>query len=101
LVHTESGEVFVKEKLNLLLMRRMGKFDGKDFVLSTYQTCSKMRKNRKFAKNARNRQVMAFFLSMAICASLFAAMSYGENWMELLPDFLKELIEKDSEVPRA
>ena len=60
-----------------------------------------MRENRKFAKKARDRQVMAFFLTLAIFASLFAAMSYGENISELLPDFMKELLEENAKKPRA
>ena len=51
-----------------------------------------MRKNRKFAKNARRQKTMAFILTLVVFSFIFAAMSKGENWARVLPDFLKEII---------
>ena len=60
-----------------------------------------MRENRKFAKKARNRKVMAFFLATAVVTSIFAAITYGENLQELLPEFLQEYLDQKPDVPQA
>lgn len=71
------------------------------FVFINNQNARIMRKNRKFAKNARKRQVIAFFLTLAIFTSIFAALTYGEEWKELLPDFVKEKMIEEEGAPRA
>lgn len=65
-----------------------------------------MYQNRKFSRAAKTRRYLAIAASILLHLGLFAAISSdNEEIKELIPDFVKELFEKDdkptNETPRA
>ncbi len=52
-----------------------------------------MRNNMKFERAARRRKYFAIFTAILLHAAIFAAISNDKELVELVPDFIKELVQ--------
>ncbi|MEO1257847.1 MAG: hypothetical protein AAFZ15_03590 [Bacteroidota bacterium] len=61
-----------------------------------------MYQQQKFARAARRRRYLAIAVSVLFHLAIFAAISSDQSFVEeVVPDFIKELFDKNEDVPRA